>query len=330
MKRIGLILLAVACVLCGCATPMPSTTKELFAMDTVMHLTVYSKEDGVLKQGEEEIRRLETLLSVTDENSDIARLNQSDGEWVTVSEETANLLTLAKEYAAKTEGRFDPTVYPAVQAWGFTTHQKRVPSQEELDGLLTLVDYNQIEIKGTQARLPKGMGVDLGAIAKGYAADRVKTLYEAAGISGILSLGGNVLTIGQKPNGQGFTVAIQDPENTNQTLGTLTLNGGQAAVTSGDYQRYFEQNGVRYHHVLDPKTAAPAMSDFTSVTVIAPSAAKADAYATALFVAGKEQAKELVKTLSVEGVFVTKEGKILCTSGVNFALTNNQYTLETW
>ncbi len=318
MKRYLLILLCAVCLLAGCTGKPQSQTKELFAMDTVMHLTVYSQEDEVVKQGEEEIRRLETLFSVTDENSDIARLNQSKGQWVTVSDETARLLTLAKEYAKQTEGRFDPTVYPAVMAWGFTTDQKRVPSQEELDGLLTLVDYNQIEIKGTQVRLPKGMGVDLGAIAKGYAADRVKALYEAAGVSGVLSLGGNVLTIGQKPNGQAFTVAIQDPQNAAATLGVLTLNGGQAAVTSGDYQRYFEQNGVRYHHILDPKTAAPAKSDLTSVTVIADSAAKADAYATALFVAGKEKALSLAETLNVQAVLVTKDGQILCTDNVQF------------
>ena len=330
MKRYWLILLCVVCLLAGCSKQPQSHTKELFAMDTVMHLTVYGESDEVLLAAQTEIARLESLLSVTNENSDIARLNQSKGQWVTVAEETAKLITLAKEYAKTTEGRFDPTVYPAVQAWGFTTGQNRVPSQEELDGLPTLVDYNQIEIKGTQVRLPKGMGIDLGAIAKGYAADKVKDLYEKAGVSGILSLGGNVLTIGQKPNGQAFTVAIQDPKNANQTLGVLTLNGGQAAVTSGDYQRYFEQNGVRYHHILDPKTAAPAASDLTSVTVIADSAAKADAYATALFVAGKTEAKELVETLSIQGVFVTKEGKILCTSGMDFSLTNNQYTIETW
>ncbi len=318
MKRYLLILLCAVCLLAGCTGKPQSQTKELFAMDTVMHLTVYSQEDGVLKQGEEEIRRLETLFSVTDENSDIARLNQSKGQWVTVSDETARLLTLAKEYAKQTEGRFDPTVYPAVQAWGFTTDQKRVPSQEELDGLPTLVDYNQIEIKGTQVRLPKEMGVDLGAIAKGYAADRVKALYEAAGVSGILSLGGNVLTIGHKPDGTPFSVAIQDPQNAAATLGVLTLKGGQAAVTSGDYQRYFEQNGVRYHHILDPKIAAPAKSDLTSVTIIADSAAKADAYATALFVAGKEKALSLAQTLNVQAVLVTKDGQILCTDDVQF------------
>ncbi len=318
MKRVLLILLCAVCLFAGCTKQAPHTTKELFAMDTVMHLTVYSQEDGVLKQGEEEIRRLEKLLSVTNENSDIARLNQSKGQWVTVAEETARLLTLAKDYAKQTEGRFDPTVYPAVQAWGFTTDQNRVPLKEELEGLLPLVDYNQIEIKGTQVRLPKGMGVDLGAIAKGYAADKVKGLYETAGVSGILSLGGNVLTVGQKPDGTPFSVAIQDPANAADTLGVLTVTGGQAAVTSGDYQRYFEQNGMRYHHILDPKTAAPAISDLTSVTVIANSAAKADAYATALFVAGKEKALSLAETLNVQAVLVAKDGQILCTDKVQF------------
>ncbi len=327
MKQIGLILLAVVCLLAGCTKQVPHTTKELFAMDTVMHLMVYSQEDSVLKKAEEEIRRLEKLLSVTDPNSEIAHLNQCAGEWVTVSQETAELLTFTKEYAKQTDGQFDPTVYPAVQAWGFTTDQKRVPSQEELEGLLPLVDYNQIEIKGMQVRLPKEAGVDLGAIAKGYAADKVKELFEQAGVSGVLSLGGNVLTVGQKPDGTPFSVAIQDPNNAADTLGVLAVTGGQAVVTSGDYQRYFEKDGVRYHHILDPKTAAPAMSDLTSVTVIANSAAKADAYATALFAAGKEQALTLAKTLSVQAVLVTKEKQIIYTSGLNFTPNNADYSV---
>ena len=318
MKRICLVLLAVCCLLCGCAKQTLRATKELFAMDTVMNLTVYSHDDGVLQQAEAEIRRLETLLSVTDGDSEIARINQSEGEWVTVSSETAQLLTLACDYAGQTHGRFDPTVYPAVQAWGFTSDQKQVPEQSELQRLAALIDYTKIEIDGSQVRLPDGMSVDLGAIAKGYAADRVKTIYETAGTSGVISLGGNVLTVGNKPDGTLFSVAIQDPNNAANTLGVLTLAGGKAAVTSGDYQRYFEQDGVRYHHILDPTTAAPAASDLTSVTVIADSAAMADAYATALFVAGKDTALTLALALGVQAVLVTKDGQILCTDDVQF------------
>ncbi|MBR6548853.1 MAG: FAD:protein FMN transferase [Clostridia bacterium] len=329
MKKQLCFVLTVLLMLCGCQAAEKAVTKELFAMDTVMHLTAYTQNDQPLAQAEAEIRRLEQLLSVTLPQSDLYRLNHADGQWVTLSDETVSLVTLAKTYADQTQGRFDPTVYPAVAAWGFLDKQYTLPTEELLTALQKCIDYTAIEIDGNRVRLPKGMGIDLGAIAKGYAADQVKAVFDQAGVSGILSLGGNVLTIGQKPNGQPFSVAIQDPKNANQILGTLTLNGGQAAVTSGDYQRYFEQNGVRYHHILDPKTASPAVSDLTSVTVIADSAAAADAYATALFIAGKDTALTLAETWSIQAVLVTKEKQIICTPKIDFTLTHAQYTIET-
>ncbi len=321
MKKQLCFVLTVLLMLCGCQAAEKAVTKELFAMDTVMRLTAYTQNDQPLAQAEAEIRRLENLLSVTLPQSDLYRLNHADGQWVTLSDETVSLVTLAKTYADQTKGRFDPTVYPAVAAWGFLDKQYTLPTEEQLTALQKCIDYTAIEIDGNRVRLPKSMGIDLGAIAKGYAADKIKKLYETAGVSGILSLGGNVLTIGNKPNGEPFTVAIQDPKNPNATLGTLTLWGGQAAVTSGDYQRYFEQNGVPYHHILDPKTAAPAVSDLTSVTVITDSAAAADAYATALFIAGKDTALTLAKALNVQAVLVTKDGQIHCTDHVQFTLS---------
>ena len=328
MKRVILVLLAVLLLLCGCRAKPSVATRELFAMDTVMHLSVYGEEQDLLTQAQDTIVRLENLLSVTKETSDIARINQGEGEWVTVSEETANLLVAAKEYAQTTNGKFDPTVYPAVTAWGFTAEQTRVPATPQLQEFIPLIDYQKIEIEGNRVRLPKGMGIDLGGIAKGYAADEVKKLYRSAGGSGVISLGGNVLTVGQKPDGKPFTVAIQDPFTGNGQLAVLSVSGGTAAVTSGSYQRYFTQDGVTYHHIVDPVTAAPAQSDLVSVTVVTTSAAKADAYATALFVMGQQEALAQISSLGVEAVLVTADRQVYYTAGLTVTNQNNSYLFQ--
>jgi len=327
MKKWLCLLLAMVC-LSGCTSSDPTVTKELYAMDTIMQLTAYTDDQTVLLNGQKEILRLEQLLSVTMEQSEISVINAANGQWVTVSDETAQLLTMAKLYATQTQGAFDPTIYPATIAWGFTTDRHTVPTTEQLAELCSVIDYTALAIEGNRVHLPQGMGLDLGAIAKGYAADRVKLCYDQANVSGILSLGGNILTIGKKPSGEPFTVAVQHPNDSSATLGTLSLSGGKAAVTSGDYQRYFEQNGVTYHHILDPATAAPAQNNLTSVTVIADSAAAADAYATALYVVGEERARSLVKTLGISALLVTHDNRVICLGNLDFTLTAPAYSLE--
>ncbi len=183
MKRWFLIFLTAICLLTGCSGPK-TVTKELFAMDTVMHLTVYDGQETVLEEAQQEILRLEQLLSVTRPDSEIAQLNQSAGEWVDLSENTVELIALAKAYAAQTDGLFDPTVYPAVQAWGFTAPQKQVPAPKRLAELTALIDYRQVEIHGNRVRLPAGMGLDGGGIAKGYAAHPIREIYVERGWSG--------------------------------------------------------------------------------------------------------------------------------------------------
>lgn len=331
MKRtLWLLILLLALTVTGCRDTS-TTSRELFAMDTVMNLTVYQpRAESLLNQAEQEIRRLEALLSVTDPGSEIAAVNRRSATTVTVSQETADLLRLCLGFSEETHGLFDITVYPAVKAWGFTQDTHTVPSEEALAQLVTQIGYEKMAVTDSTVTLPQGMAVDMGGIAKGYAADRIAALWKEAGCTGgILSLGGNVLTVGEKPDGSLFQIAIQDPADAGGMLATLSLPGNTAVVTSGDYQRYFEQDGKRYHHIIDPRTAAPAENSLTSVTVITSCAARGDALATALFVMGLEEGLNYVnQTAGVEAVFVTKQSRVYYTTGLAEGLTpeSQQYT----
>ena len=293
---LGMLLVGLAAVLLGgCAqrTAEPASG-QIFAMDTIMSMDVYGEGgEEALARAEETIYRLEDLWAVTDENSEIWALNHSGGAWVDLSQETADLLSRALELCALTDGALDLTAYSAVQAWGFTTGEYRVPSQEELDALTPRIDYTRLELDGDglRARLPENMELDLGAVAKGYTGTYLAEQLRQAGVtSAILRLGGNIQAVGTRPDGNPWRVAIQDPDSQQEaTLGVVEI-ADQAVITSGGYQRYFEEGGETYWHIMDPDTAAPARSGLTSVTVIGADGTVCDALSTALFVMGPEEA----------------------------------------
>ncbi len=315
----------------GC-THEPLTT-EFFAMDTMMKITVYSnKDENLAADAKEKVISLEHVFSVTNPNSEIYKANNAGGTSVSLSAQTIELLQTALKLQKETNGLFDVTVYPAVKAWGFTTKENRVPTKEELEALLPLINSSAIQLKNNTLTLPKGVSLDFGGIAKGYAADVIANDMLKQGCSGaVLAFGGNIKTVGNKPNGELFQIAVQDPTNTNGTLGTLSVQGNIAVVTSGDYQRSFEANGVTYHHIIDPRTAAPAKSDLTSVTVICSSATRADAYATALYIMGLVEGMKFVESIpDVEALFVTKTKEVYKTSGLSttFQPDNKNYTFH--
>ena len=253
--------MVLSLLLSGCAQTR-ETSSTIFAMNTVMELTAYGDSgQQVLDQATERIYQLEHLLSVTDENSDISAINHGEGAWVPVSQETFQLLSLALSYGRETQGALDITAYSAVHAWGFTTGEYRVPGPEELAELAARIDYTQVELdpEGCRVRLPQGMQLDLGSIAKGWASDLLAEL--AGGEPAIFNLGGNVRTAGDKPDGSPWRIGIQTPEaGSSGYLGVLELTGSQAVITSGGYERYFEEDGQTYWHIMDPETAAPARS----------------------------------------------------------------------
>jgi len=219
--------------------------------------------------------------------------------------------------AKQTDGALDPTIYPVLTAWGFTTGERQVPAQEQLDELLPLVDHENVLISDGAVTLPAGMALDLGAVTKGYTGDRVAELLRQRGIrSALISLGGNVQVVGGKPDGTSWRVGVRDPFSEGN-LGVLSLRD-EAAVTSGGYQNYFYgEDGRVYWHILDPKTGCPARSGLASVTVVASRGALCDALSTVLFVMGLEDGLDYWRaSRAFEAVFVTEEWQIYLTSGL--------------
>lgn len=283
-------------------------------MDTYMSLTAYGKDaQTALTDASRKINELERMLSRTVSDSDVARINAQHE--ATVSDETAALLTAALQYAAQTDGAFDMTIAPIVNAWGITTDTPRVPQQDEIDELLTHVGSDHVQIKGNIVALDDGCAIDLGGIAKGYASDCVADIFKSAGItSGCISLGGNVYVCGNKPDGNAWSVAIQDPQS--DGYAALVLLRNAFAVTSGGYQRYFTaEDGTVYQHIIDPKTGYPVQSDLLSVTIIADNGTMADAYSTALYVMGEKGAIDFWNGHAddFDMVLITKDGRLLYT-----------------
>ena len=354
MKRILCGLLAALTVL-GLTACGPAEAETTFlAMDTYIRLSAHGgKAERAVKQGEEELLALEQLLSRTLEESDVTRINAAPGAFVEVDAVTGKLAQAAAAYAADTNGAFDVTIAPVVAAWGFTTDARQVPSDDELETLLAAVDGTALQTEQTEGdrfrvKIGADQQIDLGGIAKGYASDRMADLFVANEVAGgLAALGGNVLAYGTKADGTPWRVGVQDPlhpDDSAALVGVVVLEHA-FAVTSGGYQRYFEENGEIYHHIIDPATGYPANSGLTSVTVVAPCAGErtgdepangtmCDALSTALFVMGEEEALVYRRTCGqyFDLVLVTEDGRVLVTEGIADRFTFNEesgYRYET-
>lgn len=315
------VLLLLLTALSGCGrTNLEAQEAEnsFFAMNTYMTFTAYGEgAEDALADARVRVEEVEALWSVTDEGSEIYQANHSGGEPVNVSEETAELVSFALEMAEKTDGALEPTIYPVLRAWGFTTDTKQVPSQEEINALLGDVGHEKITLDGTLLTVPEGMELDLGAVGKGYAGDLAAEAVRARGIEcAILSLGGNIQAVGSRPDGTDWRVGLRSPWE-DGTLGVLRVSD-QAVVTSGGYENYFEdEDGNVYWHILDPETGYPAKSGLLSVTIICTQGRMGDALSTALFVMGPQKAEEYWRENGdFEMILVTEEGEILITEGV--------------
>lgn len=293
-------------------------------MDTVMTITAYGENsESAVKLAQSEIEDLNYLFSIEDENSEIYRLNRD--KTLEVSPDTQEIIERACEISKLTDGDFDITVSPLVREWGFYTDlEKKVPSQETIDNSLANVDYNNIQT-GKTITLGEETEIDLGGIAKGYASHSAMQILKENGVeSAILSLGGNVRAVGTKPDGSLWTVAIADPDDASQQIGCVSVKDS-AVVTSGGYQRYFEDNGQIYHHIIDTKTGYPADSGLKSVTIVSDDDTLADALSTALYVKGLEKATEFYReNQNFEAVFVTDNGEIYVTSGLADSFTSDR------
>lgn len=330
VRRLGSALLLLCVLLTGCAQHPTPIEQRFMAMDTYMHFTVYGDEDAAV-QAQNELLTLDRLLSVTDSSSEVYAINHRPDHTCDLSPELTVLLEQALILARQTGGAFDPTVYPVVRAWGFTTSPYRVPDGEELVSLLPLVGHEKVVLDGHTLTLPKDMQLDFGGIAKGWAGDRAAQQLRARGVtSAILRLGGNIHTVGSKPDGSPWKIGLEDPDS-GDALGTVAVSD-LAVVTSGSYQRFFTANGQTYHHIIDPATGQPADSGLISVTVIGKYGTRCDALSTALFVMGLEDAVRFWQEhKDFEAVFVSEDGSVSITAGLegNFTLSAGQTrTLE--
>lgn len=317
--RVCALLLALLLALPGCAPAQP-LERTFFAMDTVMTLRLYEGGDeNTLDQAEARVRELEAQWSVTEENSEICALNR--GGRAELSPETAELLDAALDMCRRTDGALDISTYPVLRAWGFTTGEYCVPGGEAIAALLPLVDYGRVVLEAGAAALPPGMEIDLGSVAKGYTGDALAALLKQGGAdSALLDLGGNIQAVGSKPDGSPWRVAIRDPAG-DGNIGVVEV-ADQAVVTSGGYERYFEEDGVRYWHIIDPATGWPARSGLASVTVVGESGLLCDGLSTALFVMGREGALEHWRQhRDFEAVLVSEDGSVTITAGLEERFT---------
>lgn len=323
MKRIckvGAVLLAVMMLCSGCAEEKipPKLSEVGFYLDTVITLTAYTEDKQVLKDALEECGRYEQMLSRTIEGSDVWRINHAKGEPVEVSDDTMNILRCAQEISGKSGGAFDVTIAPVSTMWNFTKEPHELPDAEAITKAAELVDYTRMKLEGNQVTLPEGMMIDLGGIAKGYIADRVKAYLKERGVKyAILSFGGNIVAIGNtKPDGTSWRVGIQDIDKQTGEYMLISLNKGGSTVTSGTYERGFDLDGVRYHHLLSAETGWPVQNELASVTIFSESSMEGDALSTTAFVLGTEKGLELIESLEgVEAVFIAKDRTVTYSSG---------------
>lgn len=319
--------LALSLLLGGCAqTPAGAASLDDklsdtgFFLDTVVTVTLYQKDARqLIDECFTLMNDYENMLSRTREGSDIWNINHSGGEPVTVSEETAGLIEKALYYAELSGGTFDPTIAPVVSLWDFQGEgEHTLPDEDALAEALTHVGYENVELDGTTVTLTDpNAAIDLGGIAKGYIADCLKDYLVSQGVEcGLIDLGGNILTVGRRPDGKEFTIGIRRPfSSATDLIGTVTVDG-KSVVTSGTYERYFELDGVLYHHILDPEDGYPFDNGLTSVTILSSQSVDGDALSTACFTLGLEDGMELVKSLDgIEAMFITEDMELHKSSG---------------
>ena len=332
MKKLCVLLLCALLVFSasGC-TSSEGAQLDLFSMDTLIRLNIYGDDaEEALSLVRSELQRLESLFSRYDPDSDVSRVNTSGGTACSVSAETASLLEQALDFRVRTDGLFDITIAPLMDLWGFSSEEYRVPEAEEIADALTHVGC-EVWLLGQSVTLSDPLAaLDLGGIAKGYTGDLLIALLRQQGInSAVLILGGNVALLGSRPDGEDWRIGVRDPQDSGSQVGVIEASDCHV-VTSGGYERNFQQDGIIYHHILDPRTGAPADSDLLSVTIVADTGLMADALSTALFIMGKDASIEHWRTFGdFEMLLITEDGQILATEGLHFDATNGAYQYET-
>ncbi len=339
-----LILIGIPFLLISCNPEIPNTvenqpettvefiSKTDFLLNTVVTINLYDKQDMSLINGSFDIiRKYEAIYSRTEETSELYRLNHglapNSSEkplTYTVSSELADVIQDALSYSKRSEGAFDLTIAPISSLWDFHTSSPALPDETVLNHALDLVDYSHLQLNGTNVTFAaEGVGIDLGAIAKGYIADRVKEYLLANGVkSALINLGGNLLCIGTKPNQKPFHIGIQKPyADRNETIATMEISD-LSVVSSGVYERFFELDGKIYHHILNPRTGYPYDNGLISVTIISEKSVDGDGLSTSCFALGLEKGLQLINRIpNTYAVFITEDYQLHYSEGFEDAIT---------
>ncbi|MHB8131145.1 MAG: FAD:protein FMN transferase [Mobilitalea sp.] len=309
--------------------PVPYITKTEFLLNTVITINLYDKQDTtLLEECFDLIANYETIYSRTSENSELYALNHGTapriGLTYQISDELSDLLSYGLNYSKLSKGAFDISIAPITSLWDFTAPNPVVPDSEAILAALPFVNYEFIELETNEVTFAKeGVGIDLGAIAKGYIADKVKNFLLSNGVkSAMINLGGNVLCVGGKPDGTPFHVGIQKPfANRNETIAVMDIND-LSVVSSGIYERFFTLDGISYHHILNPKTGYSYDNNLVSVTILSKESVDGDGLSTTCFALGLEKGLALIASLpDTYAVFITKNYDIYYSEGFEAAIT---------
>jgi len=333
------ILSLIIAILISACSPTISE-RRTYALGTFITIKIYQQNipASVWNKVFEYIEDVEQRMSASTKESELIKLQELSGKTaIRVSADVYSLLQKGKQISLQTNGLFNIAILPLVQLWDITAAHPKAPQREQVINILPLLDFNNVKLLPKQKVLlsQPGMGVDLGGIAKGYIAEQIAYLLKKEHISSaLIDLGGNIHVIGTKPDKQPWIIGIRDPQgNMSQIIGTVKVTDGYSMVTSGAYERYFMQDGIRYHHIFDSQTGYPAESDLESVTIVTKNGTLADALSTAFFVAGSQQSINLAKKFSTIGyILVLKNKKILYSPSLkmSFILRNTTYTAQTY
>lgn len=317
-------------------------SKTFYSLGTVSEITLYdikkTDAENLLNNCDSILRDIDNKMSVHVPGSDVYKINENAGNsFVKVSKDTFMVIEESIKYSKLSKGNFDVTIGPLSSLWGIGTEKAKVPSSLEIDNILSLVDFNNIILdKNTYSvKLSKpNMKIDLGAIAKGYAADKLANYLKSNGVdNALLNLGGNIYALGSKSNSQPFKVGIQDPSLTRgNSIGDVEVSN-KSVVTSGVYERYIEKDGKIYHHMINPFNGYPFENNLNSVTIISDKSINCDALSTSAFGLGLEKGLNLINSIdNVDAIFITKDNKVYLTKNIKnlFSITDKNFSIANW
>ena len=309
-------------------------TKEFYSLGTIIQFKVYgNRAKRAIDKATDKIKDIDNKMSVFKGYSELSKINHNAGiRAAKVDKDTYFVIKKAVEYSALSGGAFDPTIRPVVGLWGIQTDHARIPSNDEIDERIKLVNYKDIILDEKYSSIMlkrEKQELDVGAIAKGFAADEVKNIFKSNKIeSAIIDLGGNIFAMGNKIDGTPWNIGIQDPLKSRGETALIVSVKNKSVVTSGNYERYFIRGGKRFHHIIDPLTGNPSEKGILSTTIVSDHSIDGDALSTCAYVMGLDRGMALIESIKgVDAIFITENKMIYTTSGIkeNFELLNNNF-----